>query len=295
MVVSALSGPRGVGKLDARPDSPGPGGSCRHVMSALFRNCLGALMLLAGLPAPPAAAAAINAVAEYAVSLGGTHMADVEISLDDDGAKYRLTLDAKITGLARLVASGTAKLQSSGSSTATGLRAQKFDMLTRASGETFTVAITYAGGDVNSFIVNPPILNNIDRVAIERKQLVGGINDMAAPFVLKGERLDASLCQRKLQILTGVERFNLTLRFAKDDMATSKRTGYQGPVVLCSVHYTPVSGHYTTSEVTAYLAQNERILLWYAPLAESGYYIPYRALVTTDSGDLSIVLTSLRQ
>ena len=66
-------------------------------------------------------------------------------------------------------------------------------------------------------------------------------------------------------------------------------------MILCSVHYTPISGHYTTSEVTAYLAANERILLWYAPMAEPGYFIPYRALVTTDAGDLSIVLTSLEQ
>ncbi len=263
------------------------------MLSALIRKPVGTLLAGLALLAAPATAAPMKAVAEYTVTMGGTQMANVEVALDDDGASYRLVGNAKISGLARLIASGTAKLQSSGASTSTGLRSQRFDLLTRASGEDFTVAITYAGGKVDTFKVNPPIINNIDRVAIERKQLVGNINDMAAAFVLKGEALDADLCNRQMEIFTGVERFNLRLSYAKGDQATSKRTGYQGPVVLCNVRYTPVSGHYTSSEVTQDLASKERILIWYAPLGTPGYYIPYRALVTTESGDLSVVLTSL--
>jgi hypothetical protein len=256
---------------------------------------LGALLFGLGLLAVPASAAPLKAVADYTVTMGGTQVASVEVSLNDDGSSYSLVGNAKITGLARLVASGTARLQSSGASTDSGLRSQRFNLLTRASDEDFTVAITYGPGDVETFKVDPPIVNNIDRVAIERKQLVGNINDMAAAFVLKGDRLDADLCGRQMQIFTGVERFNLKLSYAKDDEATSKRTGYQGPVVLCNVRYTPVSGHYTSSEVTQDLESKERILIWYAPLATPGYFIPYRALVTTESGDLSVVLTSLTQ
>ena len=265
------------------------------MLSAVIRKPLGALLFGLGLLAVPAAAAPLKAVAEYTITMGGTQVAAVEVTLDDDGAKYSLSGSAKITGLARLVASGTARLQSSGLSTGTGLRSQRFDLLTRASGEDFTVAITYASGDVSTFKVNPPIINNINRVAIERKQLVGNINDMAAAFVLKGSKLDAGLCDRQLQIFTGVERFNLKLSYAKDDVATSKRTGYQGPVVLCNVRYSPISGHYTSSEVTQDLVSKERILIWYAPLDAAGTFIPYRALVTTESGDLSVVLTALTQ
>jgi hypothetical protein len=147
---------------------------------------------------------------------------------------------------------------------------------------------------VQSFIVNPPLLNNIDRVAIERKDL-RGVNDMIASFVLKGGRLDRSLCSRKMQVFTGVERFNIALQFTKADEATSKKTGYQGPVILCNIRYTPISGHFTTSEVTNYLKESDRILIWYAPLSTPGYFIPYRLLLTTSMGDLSMVLTRLRE
>ncbi|WP_156342860.1 DUF3108 domain-containing protein [Devosia sp. A16] len=264
------------------------------MLNAGFRQTMRLAAFAVALLSLPAGAAELAARAEYMVTMGGTHVANARVNLNDNGSIYSLVLDAKITGLAQLVASGTAKATSSGSSGATGLKAQKFDIVTRASGEEFTAAVTYAGGSVDSFKVAPPIVNNIDRVAIERKHLVAA-NDMLAPFVLKGPALDKQLCSRQMPIFTGVERFNLTLKYVKDDTATSKRTGYQGPLVLCSMHYTPISGHYTTNEITTYLARNERILVWYAPLKTPGYYIPYRALITTEAGDLSVVLTDLSE
>ncbi len=259
-----------------------------------FRHLSWVLLALATF-ASPVAAAPLKAKADYAVTLGGTHIATVTIDFSDDGKTYKLGLNARISGLARMVASGSARLQSVGTSSGPELRSQKFDLLTSAGGQDIAVAVTYAAGDVNTFVVTPPIINNIDRVAIERRQLVGGINDMAAAFVLRGKALDKSLCERKLQIFTGVERFNLAMRYAREEVATSKRTGYQGPVVLCSVSYTPISGHYVTSEITTYLEKSERILIWYAPLKNEGHYIPYRALIATEAGDLSVVLTELQQ
>lgn len=264
------------------------------MFSAVFRKglCLATLALaLVGLPA---VAAEARARAEYTVTMGGTHIANVTIILTDNGSQYSLALDAKIAGLAQLIASGSAKATSKGISSPKGLQSQKFDLLTRAQGQEFTSAITYAGGSVDTFIVTPPIIDNIDRVAIERKHLTAA-TDMMAPFVLRGPALDKSLCSKQMPIFTGVERFNLSMTYVKDDTATSKRTGYQGPLVLCSVHYTPISGHYTYNEITNYLAQNERILIWFAPLKLAGTYIPYRALISTEAGDLSVVLTDLQQ
>ncbi len=46
--------------------------------------------------------------------------------------------------------------------------------------------------------------------------------------------------------------------------------------------------------MTDYLAHSDRILVWYAPLGQTGYFIPYRVLMGTSAGDLSVVMTSLR-
>lgn len=252
------------------------------------------LLLSLGSLLVPAHAEPVTAIADYMISLGNTNIATVTIGLRDDGKRYQLEADARITGLASLVASGSGKIESQGASSGNALTSESFDLLTSSGGEDFKVAVTYAGKDVESFVVNPPLINNIDRVAIERKDL-RGVNDMIASFVLKGGKLDKSLCSRKMQIFTGVERFNIALQFTKADEATSKKTGYQGPVILCNIRYTPISGHFTTSEVTNFLKDSDRILIWYAPLTTPGYFIPYRLLLTTSMGDLSMVLTRLRQ
>jgi hypothetical protein len=242
--------------------------------------------------ATPVFAADVNGTASYIVSLSGLNVATIDVNLTDDGKHYGMDLKANVAGLGQLVASGSATANSAGLSSGNRLVSQKFDLSTKAKGETFSVNVSYAKGNVASFKVEPPLVNNINRVPIERSHLTG-VNDMLASFVVKGGALDKSLCSRKMAIFTGVERFNIAMSYAKDDVATSARTGYQGPVILCNIRYTPVSGHFTTSEMTTFLADSDRILMWYAPMGETGFYVPYRVMLTTSVGDLSMVLTKL--
>ncbi len=250
------------------------------------------IALVLALGASAAAFADTTANASYVVNLGGNIIATASFKFTDAGGRYDLDLSANVSGIAQLVASGTARASSSGAVTSSGLVSDAFNLITHSGGDDFKVQVAYAGGDVTAFVVNPPIVNNINRIPIERKQLLN-VNDFMASFLLKGSRLDRSLCDQHAHIFTGIERFDLDFKYAKDDVATSPRTGYQGPVVLCHVDYTPISGHYTTSELTNSLAQDDRILIWYAPLKDTGYFLPYRVLLTTSMGDLSMVLTSL--
>ena len=249
---------------------------------------LTALFGLAVLPSH----AATTADASYVVNLGGNIIANAKFRFVDDGSAYSLSLDANVSGVAQLVASGIARVDSNGAVTTDGLRSSYFDLLTRSGGDEFNVRVQYQQADVTAFTIDPPIANNIDRIPIERKQL-SGVNDFLASFIRKGS-LDRSICDYQARIFTGVERFDLNFSFARKDVATSKRTGYQGPVVLCNIKYRPIAGHYTTSEITNSLAQDDRILIWFAPLGNSGYAIPYRVLLATSMGDLSMVLTSLQ-
>ena len=258
---------------------------------ARLLKALPAVLLLACTPGAARADATANAT--YVVNLGGNIIATANFTFTDAGGKYDLDLSANVTGIAQLVASGTARASSSGAVTRSGLVSDAFNLTTHSGGDDFKVQVAYSGNDVTAFQVTPPIVNNINRVPIERKQLLN-VNDFMASFLLKGDRLDKSLCDQHAHVFTGIERFDLDFKYAKDDVATSPRTGYQGPVILCHIAYKPISGHYTTSELTNSLAQDDRILVWYAPLKDTGYFLPYRVLLTTSMGDLSMVLTSIK-
>ena len=235
-------------------------------------------------------AAPVDARASYVVTVGGINVAMVDIDLDDDGAQYGLELSARVAGLGSVVASGTASASVSGSSAGAALQSRSFALETRANGEVFTSNVGYDGRNVSAFQVQPPVQDSYDRVPLERAHLTG-VGDFLSAFVLKGNGLDRSLCERTLRIFTGVERFNIALGFLDNDEATSPRTGYQGPLVACSLDYQPISGHFESSEMTNYLADTSRMILWYAPLGQTGYFIPYRVIIGTSMGDLSMVLT----
>ena len=262
------------------------------MLSTKLLSAVSAVLLT--LAAAPSARADVNAVAGYLLTVGGINVATANVRLLDSGGRYDVALDAHVTGLGGLVSSGLAKIEASGKSTPGGLDSERFTLLTRSNGEDFTINAAFSGGSVSQFVVTPPVVNNINRVPIERSQLTGDIGDMLSAFILKGRALDSSLCNRKLRIFTGLERFDLTMSYLAEDKATSLRTAYQGPVEECHIKYTPISGHFTTSETTTYLAQSDRIFIWYAPMEQTGYYIPYRVLLTTSVGDLSLVLTSLK-
>ncbi len=250
------------------------------------------LMLPFPLVAPLAAAPSLSE-ARYVVNIAGTIIASVDITLDRSEATYSIDVDASITGLGQLVTRGSASIEITGSTNGSAYAGEDFKLETSSSEGNSSVDVRLARGRVEAFYVAPPLPPHFDRVPVERRQLVN-VNDMVSAFIIKAGALDASVCNRRLRIFTGIERFDLKMRFVAEETATSVRTGYQGPVVLCQMQYLPISGHYSTSEVTSYLQASDRLLIWYAPLGDADTFIPYRVLVGTSLGDLSMVLTRLR-
>lgn len=230
--------------------------------------------------------------ASYVVNMGGINAAYINIRFDTDGRDYQLDLTADVAGLAQIIASGSGVVNSTGKISSSGLASERFFLETRAEGERFSLESQYSNGTANRYVVNPPLTENADRVAVSSAHR-NGVNDPLAAFIVRGAALNGDLCRREMKIFTGIERFDMKLGFSEMQEATSGRTGYQGPVVLCAMRYVPISGHFRSSEITNYLKDNQRMLIWYMPLKDSGYYIPYRVLIGTNFGDLSMVLTKL--
>lgn len=262
-------------------------------MKRLFLSSLitGAALFL-GL-AGPASAQQQGSLATYVVSIGGINVANVNIRLAAEGSTYQLDLSADVAGLAQVVAQGSGAVNSGGTITNTGLQSNRFYLETRTANERFALQTNYSNGNAGEGSVTPPLTHNPDRVPVSSSHR-SGVNDPLAAFILRGSSLDGSLCNRTLRIYTGIERFDMPLSYVETTTATSTRTAYQGPVVLCAMRYIPVSGHFETSEVTQYLASSNRMLVWYMPLGASGFFIPYRVLMGSSFGDISMVLVGLQ-
>ncbi len=238
------------------------------------------------------AATAFNADANYVVTLRGVNIAQVAVDFETSGQNYSVDIDGIVSGLASLVAAGTADIDSKGSAAENGLQAEQFQLTTKANNEVFKVQYRAKTGNVNSFQVVPKLTENVNRVPVKQSQLKN-VNDPVAAFLIKAETLSPAICNREMKVFTGIERFDIKMSFAENQTATSQRTGYQGPVVLCKLRYVPISGHFSDSASTTFMKNNQRFLVWFAPLKDTGYVIPYRVMIGTAFGDLSMVLTRL--
>ena len=167
----------------------------------MIRTSLAASALLLGLS--QVQAAPVDATASYVLTLGGINVAVMHIDLDDNGSDYNLGLKANVAGLGAVVASGTANVTAKGSSSGSTLRSESFALETRASGQTFKVEVGFAGQNVSSFKVDPPV-SDYDRVPLERSHLTG-VADFVSSFVLKGRALAKNLCDRRMRVFTGVD------------------------------------------------------------------------------------------
>lgn len=251
------------------------------------------LALGAGTVCAPALANDTDVSGKYKISLRGFHIAYATISLKSVGNDFEIGVEAKVTGLASLVSSGSASVQSTGHISRKKLVSDDFTLITKAKGETFTLKYTARRGRVGSVLIEPPLVENTSRVSIRQSHLTG-ITDPMSVFVIKAKKLDKSVCNTTTKVFTGIERYNLTLSFAEMQEATSRHSDYRGPVVLCNMKYIPVSGHFGSSQMTRYMQDNQRFLVWFAPLEGTDYLIPYRVVIGTQYGDLSMVLSKLK-
>jgi len=261
-------------------------------LSAIRAALIPTLFVAIGPAALAAGGEPFFASGSYVISLRGINIAEAEIGFSDEGDTYRVAINGQFSGVATIITSGSATMSSSGRVRAAGLVSDSFALTTQTENDFFSFGFQAAGGTVTSETVYPPLPEGLDRVPIRRSHRLG-VNDPIAAFVVKADSLGPAVCERTLKVYTGIERYDMELSFLANQQATSQRTGYQGPVVLCAIRYKPIAGHFVGSESTEYLAQTDRFLIWYAPLGHTGFLIPYRMLMGTAFGDLSMVLVAM--
>jgi hypothetical protein len=98
-----------------------------------------------------------------------------------------------------------------------------------------------------------------------------------------GDPLRPDACPRLISVFDGRMRFDLSLSFKRMDRVKAER-GYEGPVVVCSVQFTPVSGYVPSRPAIKFLVQQRDIEVWLAPIASTRVVVPFRLVVPTPLG-----------
>jgi hypothetical protein len=225
--------------------------------------------------------------ARYTVSLAGIPVGRGAWVIDVTDDHYRAAATGTTVGLLRVFASGHGSSAAQGVISPTGqVIPASFASTVTAEKQTEDIRITQANGSVKDFTVEPPSPPAPDRIPLTEAHRIGAFDPMSASIIRvtgNGDPLSPMACQRTMSIFDGRMRYDLRLSFKRMDRVKAEK-GYEGPVVVCAVHFNPLAGHIPDRAAIKYLIEQQNIEAWFAPLAGTRMLVPFRVSVPTPIG-----------
>ena len=140
-------------------------------------------------------------------------------------------------------------------------------------------------------IMPPPEFHG-ERVPVteaNKRNILDPTSALIMPVPMADPLVGPAACERTLPIYDGYARFDIALHYVGTREVEVE--GYSGPVSVCSARYMPISGHLVNSRSTAFMAQNEGIEVWLAPIPHAHVVVPLKVSMPTMTGQLDIEAT----
>ncbi len=158
------------------------------------------------------------------------------------------------------------------------------------------VRLTLTGGNVTEYAVEPPLPPIPDRIPITEADRHGVFDPMTSMLNRvggSGDPVSPEACNRKVPVFDGRVRYDLHSEFKRMETVKAER-GYEGPVVVCAVYFTPISGYVPDRPAIKYLVELRDAEVWLAPIAGTRVLVPFRFSMPTPLGTGLLQATAIR-
>lgn len=254
------------------------------VSAAAGLAALGAVTAMA-----PAPARAETLKAQYSVSLIGFSIGHASATGVIEPHTYRVDIAFKTTGLANLVVNTRGAAVASGALSTAGPAPSSFAFTNSNSNETRTVRMALDANAVRTVEVKPVPWDMAVRVPVSeenKRNIVDPVSALVMRVPESQPLIGPAACNRTIPVFDGLARFDVRLFYVETKSVTTR--AYAGPVAVCGARYTPISGHRLDSSSTKYMAENNEMDVWLAPLPAAHVVVPYRIAIGTSAGMLII-------
>ena len=259
------------------------------------RRPFGVLLLLvaATAVAPLSARAQGKLEARYEASLAGIPIGKGTWVIDITDTRYTAAATGTTTGLIRAFTGGQGTSAAHGTLHAGAPVNSSFSSTIATGHKTDEVHLTVVSGVVKESRVDPPLETEPERIPLTDEHRKGILDPMTASLLRTpgtGEPLAPEACQRTVAVFDGRLRYDLRLAFKRMDHVKADK-GYAGPVVVCTVYFTPVAGFIPSRAAIRYLVKQHDIEAWLAPIAGTRVLVPYRVQGPTPIGRMVLEAT----
>ncbi len=224
--------------------------------------------------------------ARYTASLAGIPLGKGAWVIDIAEDQFTAAASGMTTGVLRVFSSGQGTSASRGVVAGGQLVPASYGATLTADKKTEEVRLSLSGGVVKEFIVVPPTPPNPSLIPVTEAHRRGVTDPMTGSLMRvpgTGELLGPDACQRNVPIFDGRMRYDLQMAYKRMDKVKAEK-GYEGPVVVCAVYFSPIAGYIPDRAAIKYLIALREMELWLAPVIGTRVLVPFRFSVPTPLG-----------
>jgi hypothetical protein len=255
-----------------------------------------AVAALAGawLAAPGAVSAQGRLEAQYEATLAGIPVGKGAWNIDISDDQFSAAATGGTSGLLKAFAGGSGTGAAQGRVVGGALVSTNYSASTTTSKKTEAIHMVLANGTVKEFGIEPEPPVDPDRLPVTDAQRKGVYDPMTGSMLRvpgTADPLGPDACHTGAPIFDGRMRYDLALDFKRMETVKAEK-GYRGPVVVCAVYFTPVSGYIPDRPVIKYLSAQRNIEIAFAPIAGTRILVPFRMKIPTPLGVAMLEATS---
>jgi hypothetical protein len=258
------------------------------------RRATGLLRTLGGVFALVVSMAAVSqpAVAQgrlearYEATLAGIPVGKGAWSIDISDDQFSASAFGGTSGLLKAFAGGSGTGAAQGRVVNGALISTNYSASTTTSKKTEAIRMVLANGTIKEFAIEPEPPVDPDRLPVTDAHRKGVFDPMTGSMLRvpgNADPLSPDACRTGAAIFDGRMRYDLKLDFKRMEMVKAEK-GYQGPVVVCAIYFSPVAGYIPDRPVIKYLSNQRNMEIAFAPVAGTRILVPFRMVIPTPLG-----------
>jgi len=239
-----------------------------------------------GVDAGHVAAAQSRLDAEYSVTLAGIPIGRGKWTVDVSEDQYSAAASGATTGLLKIFSSAKGTSVSHGTFAAGHPMPASYVATINYERRVDDVRIVLVGGNVKDYSVEPPMPPIPDRIPVSDADRRGVLDPMTSVINRvggSGDPVSPEACNRKVAVFDGRVRYDLNSEFKRMDVVKAQK-GYEGPVAVCAVYFTPISGYVPDRAAIKFLVKLRDAEVWLAPISGTRIVVPFRFSLPTPLG-----------
>ena len=254
-----------------------------RLLPALAGLC--GLVVVASLGAPQAFAQG-KLDAQYEATLAGIPVGKGAWTIEISDDQYAASAYGGTAGLLKTFASGSGTGAAQGRVVNGALISTNYSASTTTSKKTEAIHMVLNNGTIKDYAIEPEPPVDPDRIPVTEAHRKGVFDPMTGSMLRvpgTADPLSPEACRASAAVFDGRMRYDLKLDFKRMETVKTEK-GYQGPVVVCAIYFSPVAGYIPDRPVIKYLTAARNMEIAFAPVLGTRILVPFRMVIPTPLG-----------